>query len=138
MARHSISEAARLTGKARSTLHRHINNGKLSKSTGHDGAPVVDTAELIRVYGPLQEQSSSETGAIGQRATPEKAAQSAPLRAEVEALRQEKLDRLAAELEDVRQQRDDWKAQAERLSRALTDQRESSQPRTWWRRILGG
>jgi len=28
----SISEASRLTGKTRATIHRHINTGKLSKT----------------------------------------------------------------------------------------------------------
>lgn len=47
----SISEAATLTGKNRSTLHRHIATGKLSRVANGDG---VDTAELIRVYGELK------------------------------------------------------------------------------------
>jgi len=47
----SISEAATLTGKNRSTLHRHIATGKLSRVANGDG---LDTAELIRVYGALK------------------------------------------------------------------------------------
>lgn len=47
----SISEAATLTGKNRSTLHRHIATGKLSRVANGDG---LDTAELIRVYGELK------------------------------------------------------------------------------------
>lgn len=138
MAGHSISEAARLTGKARSTLHRHLKNGKLSKSTGGDGEPVIDTAELIRVYGPLQQQRHADDVAIGQRETPEKDTLDRALRAEVEALRQEKLERLEAELEELREQRDAWKTQAERLSRALSDQRESvPSPGSFWRRLIG-
>lgn len=50
MAKISISEAARLTGKNRSTLHRHIKIGKLSKDFDSDGSPVLDTSELSRVY----------------------------------------------------------------------------------------
>ena len=49
MAKISISEASRLTGKNRSTLHRHIKSGKLSKIMDGD-TPVVDTSELVRVY----------------------------------------------------------------------------------------
>ena len=49
MAKISISEASRLTGKNRSTLHRHIKSGKLSKIMDGD-VPVVDTSELARVY----------------------------------------------------------------------------------------
>lgn len=50
MAKISISEAARLTGKNRSTLHRHIKAGKLSKHFDQDNNPVLDTSELSRVY----------------------------------------------------------------------------------------
>jgi len=42
----SISEAARLTGKSRRTIQRHIGAGKLSKVAGCDS---IDTSELIRV-----------------------------------------------------------------------------------------
>lgn len=49
MAKISISEASRLTGKNRSTLHRHIKSGKLSKIMDGD-TPVIDTSELVRVY----------------------------------------------------------------------------------------
>jgi len=50
MAKISISEAARLTGKNRTTLHRHIKSGKLSRFLDDDNNPVLDTSELIRVY----------------------------------------------------------------------------------------
>lgn len=50
MAKISISEASRLTGKNRSTLHRHIKSGKLSKFLDEDGNPTIDTSELARVY----------------------------------------------------------------------------------------
>lgn len=50
MAKISISEAARLTGKNRTTLHRHIKSGKLSKFLDNDNAPLLDTSELMRVY----------------------------------------------------------------------------------------
>jgi len=46
----SISEAARLTGKTRATIHRHINTGKLSKTKNDTGNIGIDTSELIRVY----------------------------------------------------------------------------------------
>lgn len=50
MAQISISEASRLTGKNRSTLHRHIKSGKLSKFLDKDNNPTIDTSELARVY----------------------------------------------------------------------------------------
>jgi len=50
----SISEAARITGKARSTIQSYIKTGKLSKTTdSHTGAVGIDTSELIRCFGQL-------------------------------------------------------------------------------------
>jgi len=50
----SISKASRLTGKSRTTLLRHIEQGKLSKSTDSTtNRTGIDISELIRVYGNL-------------------------------------------------------------------------------------
>lgn len=57
MALVSISEAARLTGKNRRTIQRHIDAGKLSKVTDSaTGLHKLDTSELLRVYGKLENQ----------------------------------------------------------------------------------
>lgn len=50
----SISEAARLTGKARSTLHKYIKQGKLSTTTDSDNSKKIEISELLRVFGPLE------------------------------------------------------------------------------------
>jgi len=50
----SITEAAHVTGKSRSTLHRHIKTGKLNITTDSVGVKRIDTSELLRVYGELQ------------------------------------------------------------------------------------
>ncbi|EMG0348676.1 DNA-binding protein [Salmonella enterica] len=55
MALVTISEAARLTGKARSTLHKYIKQGKLSTTTDSEtGTKKVDTSELLRVFGSIK------------------------------------------------------------------------------------
>ena len=54
MAKISISEAARLTGKSRTTLHRLIKTGELSTCHGARNSRLVDVSELIRVFGPLE------------------------------------------------------------------------------------
>ena len=52
MAQVNISQASRLTGKSRTTIHRKLNSGALSIQNG-----LVDTSELIRVFGALVSQS---------------------------------------------------------------------------------
>lgn len=53
----TISEAARLTGKSRQTLHRHIVTGKLSKCNTEANGIGIDTSELLRVYGSIKDYS---------------------------------------------------------------------------------
>ncbi len=57
----SISAAARATGIHRVTIQKHIKSGKLSVSRDAVGKPVVDVAELIRVYGPLKSDGSTDS-----------------------------------------------------------------------------
>jgi len=47
----SISEAARLVGKGRQTIYRHIESGKVSAVDLGDGSKGVPVTELERVYG---------------------------------------------------------------------------------------
>ncbi len=54
MANVSISEAARLTGKSRTTLHRLIKAGELSTCRGERNAKMLDTSELLRFLVPLR------------------------------------------------------------------------------------
>lgn len=63
MAKISISEAARLTGKSRTTLHRLIKTGELSTCHGARNARMVDVSELIRVFGPLENRPSEQVNA---------------------------------------------------------------------------
>ena len=61
MAKVNLSQAAKLTGKNRTTIWRHIHSGKLSIERDRDGLPFVDTSELIRVYGELEPIATGET-----------------------------------------------------------------------------
>jgi hypothetical protein len=66
MAKLTISDAARVAGVARSTLHRAINNGRLSVDPdGH-----VDTAELLRAGYTLQRSTQQPQPEALQAATP--------------------------------------------------------------------
>jgi hypothetical protein len=125
MAKHTISEAARITGKSRSTIHRHIKTGILSKTLDDSGSPVIDTSELQRVYGSLSHRDSSSTPSVihddtqkNDRAT----------QVEIEALRREN--------ESLRQERDRWASQAERLTLLLTHQ-EAPRSASWVARLFG-
>ncbi|MBK0094310.1 helix-turn-helix domain-containing protein [Erwinia sp. S59] len=92
MAKVSISEAARLTGKSRTTLHRLIKTGELSTCSGVRNTKMVDISELLRVFGeiskPVNEQpleQVSEQRVTGHSALNEQVVNS--LKLEVEHLR---------------------------------------------------
>ena len=55
----SIKKAAELTGKSVDTLYRKIKRGDVSAKVGADGEKVVDTAELMRVFGELQTHTNA-------------------------------------------------------------------------------
>lgn len=54
MALVSITDAARLTGKSRRTIQRHIATGKLSVSHTDATEKSIETSELIRCYGEIK------------------------------------------------------------------------------------
>ncbi|MDR5900376.1 hypothetical protein QC823_15530 [Halomonas vilamensis] len=93
----TISQAAQLYGKARSTIHRAIESGRLSCSFRGDGVRVIDLAELIRLWGeptnaPTQKQ---------QNATPDEPDTQQAMLHELQAMRRE----LVALREEVAQLR---------------------------------
>lgn len=53
MALVSITEAAKLVRRNRSTLYRDIEKGRLSKTVTPDGETQIETSELLRTYGRL-------------------------------------------------------------------------------------
>ena len=57
----SMTQAAQKAGISRSTLYRAIRAGRLSVASQPDGTRGVDTAELIRAFGPLQPDTMQVT-----------------------------------------------------------------------------
>jgi len=61
MAQVSITKAAGLAGVSRSTFYRsYINTRKVSVGSDHQGNPVVDTSELLRVFGVLHDTTENQ------------------------------------------------------------------------------
>ncbi len=106
----SISEAARLAGKSRSTLYKtYIETGKLSVvQDSATGKPVVDTSELIRVFGQLRTTPNTvaSTDTIIQDRTPEKDSEIKLLRELIKA-KDEQLDAAKEREEWMRRQVDE-------------------------------
>ena len=136
----TISEAARRVGIARSTLLRHIKNGKVSKVIGKDGKPRLDTSELLRVYGDLKTSDTDDTSATlhqnhgalqvdtGDRYT-EKDIEIATLRAELKAA----LERS----DEFKEERDEWRGVAKKGQALLTNEGQGRPSKGLWARVFG-
>jgi len=128
-----LNQAARMAGKAKTTLLRHVKAGKLSAIIADDGRKRFDVAELERVYGTLATgDTGSETpvakpSATGSRATtsPRPHAQTgtgldpvALLADQVESLKAE-LVRLRSDLEKERDERRLWADRYHKLAETI-------------------
>jgi hypothetical protein len=123
----SVSEAARLAGVSRPHLYRsYIKKGKISVQRGEKGEPLIDTSEIMRVFGSLAGDHLNDT-ATQQRATVEHDTQIQVLLSENNLLRSlvHERDKLIEEkdrhLDDVRQ-----------AMRLLEDKTEKKSRWKWW------
>ena len=130
MAKVSVTEAAKLAGVGRQQLYRgYISTGKISVERDHQGRPMIDTAEIIRVFGVLQATPDATQNV--QEATVDKRPLNSGLQAYLET-REEIIETLKEQLSEAKE-REVWlRQQLERAQAVLTDQRAPS-PRPWWR-----
>lgn len=54
MSKVTTTEASKLTGKSRATLYNAMKSGSLSYVQDDKDGRLLDTEELLRVYGPLK------------------------------------------------------------------------------------
>lgn len=57
---YSLSEAAKATGKNKTTIQRAIKNGKISATKGESGAYNISPSELHRVFPPSVAQHDAQ------------------------------------------------------------------------------
>lgn len=145
MAGLSLSQAAKATGRSKSTIGRAIKSGSLSAVRNDDGTFSIDPSELFRAFpkgGPGTEGDGvNETmrpphlGTVGTGAGPD----------EIKALRDEltKAEQRAAVAEAQAEERARALDAAERNLADLRRMLPSPMPTTatdarpWWRRFLG-
>jgi excisionase family DNA binding protein len=120
----SLAEAAQQTALNRSTILRAIKSGKISGTRDHNGAWVVEPAELFRIFPPAE--AASQGVPDHAHGASSAAAADAELRIRLQ-MAEERLGELKQmisdmgrrhehELTDLRSQRDSWQQQAERLA----------------------
>ena len=143
--RYTLGQAARATGKGKTTIQRAILSGKLSAIRNDDGSYSIDPAELARVF-PLLHLDRPATVPMERSATPDETA------VELATLR-ERVAQLEDRLKDTETVRDRLLEQNERLTLLLGAPGETPAPvapaeqptempvqpsaRAWWRRLVG-
>jgi septal ring factor EnvC (AmiA/AmiB activator) len=58
--KYSLSEAAKATGKNKTTIQRAIKNGKISAIKGDSGSYEIEPSELHRVFPPVSAQRDAQ------------------------------------------------------------------------------
>ena len=137
--KYSLSEAAKATGKNKTTIQRAIKNGKISAHKGDSGSYEIDPAELHRVF-PIavapriaHHTQSNDTQRI--KITPENSDLDRVVELEKElAVAQERAngleaqkDQMADTINDLRKRLDSSES---RVTALLTDNR--SKRSSWW------
>ncbi|OJA03879.1 hypothetical protein QHL1GM_18775 [Halomonas sp. QHL1] len=102
----NLSQAARLYGKSRMTIHRHCRAGRITSRLSDDGQRLIDLSELIRAYGESPNPVTPDTTSkASQRYTLEdtqKSMRDDLLLREMQALR-EQVTQLQEEVRELRQ-----------------------------------
>jgi len=126
--RYTLGEAARATGKSKTTVQRAISKGKISADKNGNGYS-IDPSELHRVF-PLQRVDTVSRDPDVNTSRPLEALDNTSvLRVRIEAL-EALLSREQEVISDLREDRDKWRQQATAL---LVDHR----PKGFFKRLIG-
>lgn len=136
MAGLSLSQAARMTGRSKSTIGRALKSGRLSGLQNDDGTFSIDPAELFRVFprgGPETDGTRANdtnrnlhygTGGTGADAAENKVLRDELAKAQERAAAAEaKAEERAGTIADLRARLDQEAEERRRLTTLLTDQR---------------
>jgi excisionase family DNA binding protein len=135
---HTLGTAAKAIGVSKSSVYRAIKSGRLSATRTDAGDYAIDESELFRFRDSHVPVKRTDTPPERPE-TPETAA----LQAEITGLKQV-AELMRAQLQDVREDRDRWRDQAERLAIAPPAPKPTAVPtivvqrRAWWPRRSAG
>ena len=121
---YTLGEAAKATGMSKAAISRAIKIGSISAEKQENGSFKIDPAELHRVYPPVTAEQDNQRSTQAKDAI-ELNALNRELQARLEAAMQRLIDKDEV-IADLRDDRDRWRTQAEKL--LLTDQRARAAP----------
>jgi hypothetical protein len=124
--RYTLGQAAKATGKGKTTIQRAVAKGLISAEKGRNGEYQIDPAELHRVFPMRNSETVSRNAAWNETRPREDPTEHI---AQIKAL-EDMLAREREALDEVRADRDAWKQQAT----ALLSGSLKSRRRWWWQR----
>lgn len=128
---YTLNEAAKATGKSKTTIHRALKSGKVSATKMDSGAYAIEPAELHRVFPPVPTERNAERSDRNDAEHPRNDQRTLHIQLEIiEKERERERQQLQEMIADLREDRDRWRQQATAL---LEDKR----PRGFWKKLLG-
>ena len=112
--KYSLADAAKATGKNKTTIQRAIKSGKISAVKGVSGAYEIDPAELHRVFPPATSQHDAQQAASND-------AQRSPVALETSEL--ERIAELKRELAVAQSRSISLEEQRQQMSETIEDLR---------------
>ena len=135
---YTLGQAAKATGKSKTTIQRAIKSGQISATLNENGSYTIDPAELHRVFFAVTGDGRDSTD-MEQSATKELHRENEFLRQQLERER-EINRRLFERLDEEAAERKEAAAETRRLTLLLTHQQqppaETARP-GFWRRLFG-
>ncbi len=127
---YTLNEAAKATGKSKTTIHRALKSGKVSATKTNSGAYAIEPAELHRVFPPVPAERNAERSNRNDTEHPRNDFGTLRIQLEsVEKERERERQQLHETITDLREDRDRWRQQATAL---LEDKR----PRGFWKKLF--
>ncbi|WP_414900776.1 helix-turn-helix domain-containing protein [Sphingomonas flavalba] len=128
---YTLNEAAKATGKSKTTIHRALKSGKISAVKRDNGAYSIEPAELHRVFPAVPAERNEERS--NHNDVEHLRNDQGTLRIQLETIEKERereRQQLQETITDLREDRDRWRQQATAL---LEDKR----PRRFWKNLFG-
>jgi hypothetical protein len=124
---YTLGEAAKATGKSKTSIRRALDKGRVSGTKNDSGEWVIDPAELHRVFAMVEPRNSDAEAEAARSVTPDGTPVTAILQARLEAAEARIADRDAV-IDDLRRRLDAEAEERRRLTALLTDQRPRPEP----------
>ena len=107
----TLGEAAKATGKSKTTISKYIKNGRLSFLSKDENGYQIEPSELFRVFPPV---NSKYGQSLTPEVTPITPENNSNLNTQLEILKV-KLEAEKNRADNLQIERDDWKDQAQKL-----------------------